>query len=92
MSCFGYIFIFFHVFIKDTHIYFQSFLKMGYEIRSTNVQEQMLNMWKRNFEVKMVPSSKVCIMIIYYVKHLGIVFLLFIENCMSCLSVNFQTP
>ncbi|KAF3454925.1 hypothetical protein FNV43_RR05373 [Rhamnella rubrinervis] len=31
---------------------------MGYEIRSTSVHEQMLNMWKRHFEVKTVPNSK----------------------------------
>ncbi|CAN6557053.1 unnamed protein product [Malus baccata var. baccata] len=31
---------------------------MGYEIRSTSVHEQMLQMWKRNFEVKTVPNSK----------------------------------
>lgn len=31
---------------------------LGYEIRSTSVHEQMLEMWKRNFEVKLVPNSK----------------------------------
>ncbi|CAK7332211.1 unnamed protein product [Dovyalis caffra] len=31
---------------------------LGYEIRSTNVHERMLDMWKRNFEVKTVPKSK----------------------------------
>lgn len=31
---------------------------LGYEIRSTNVHEQMLNLWKRNFEVKIVPRAK----------------------------------
>ncbi|XP_047308203.1 protein N-lysine methyltransferase METTL21D isoform X2 [Impatiens glandulifera] len=31
---------------------------LGYEIRSTNVHEQMLELWKRNFEVKIVPRSK----------------------------------
>ncbi|KAF2300639.1 hypothetical protein GH714_014876 [Hevea brasiliensis] len=31
---------------------------MGYEIRSTSVHEQMLDMWKRNFEVKIVPKAK----------------------------------
>ncbi|XP_062082189.1 uncharacterized protein LOC133788651 isoform X2 [Humulus lupulus] len=31
---------------------------VGYEIRSTIVHEQMLNMWKENFEVKIVPNSK----------------------------------
>ncbi|RAL46062.1 unnamed protein product [Cuscuta campestris] len=31
---------------------------LGYEIRSTNVHEKMLEMWKRNFEVKTVPKSK----------------------------------
>ncbi|XP_028089210.1 protein-lysine methyltransferase METTL21D isoform X2 [Camellia sinensis] len=31
---------------------------LGYEIRSTNVHEQMLNLWKRNFEVKIVPKTK----------------------------------
>lgn len=35
------------------------FLKVGYEIRSTSVHEQMLNMWKQNFDLKIVPSSKV---------------------------------
>lgn len=33
--------------------------KIGYEIRSTSVHEQMLQMWKRNFDVKTVPNSKV---------------------------------
>lgn len=36
-----------------------NFWKLGYEIRSTSVHEQMLEMWKRNFEVKLVPNSKV---------------------------------
>ncbi|KAB2614644.1 protein-lysine methyltransferase METTL21D [Pyrus ussuriensis x Pyrus communis] len=31
---------------------------MGYENRSTSVHEQMLQMWKRNFQVKTVPNSK----------------------------------
>ncbi|CAB4313231.1 unnamed protein product [Prunus armeniaca] len=31
---------------------------IGYEIRSTSVHEQMLQMWKRNFDVKTVPNSK----------------------------------
>ncbi|KAK9279078.1 hypothetical protein L1049_012753 [Liquidambar formosana] len=31
---------------------------LGYEIRSTNVHEQMLQMWKRNFEVKIISKSK----------------------------------
>ncbi|PHT69195.1 hypothetical protein T459_28682 [Capsicum annuum] len=31
---------------------------LGYEIRSTNVHEKMLEMWKRNFEVKTVPKAK----------------------------------
>ncbi|OVA06954.1 Nicotinamide N-methyltransferase-like [Macleaya cordata] len=31
---------------------------LGYEIRSTVVHEQMLQMWKSNFEVKTVPRSK----------------------------------
>ncbi|CAK9141684.1 unnamed protein product [Ilex paraguariensis] len=31
---------------------------LGYEIRSTNVHDQMLNLWKRNFEVKIVPKAK----------------------------------
>ncbi|PSR89929.1 Protein N-lysine methyltransferase [Actinidia chinensis var. chinensis] len=31
---------------------------LGYEIRSTNVHEQMLNLWKRNFEVKNVSKTK----------------------------------
>ncbi|XP_024031447.1 protein N-lysine methyltransferase METTL21A [Morus notabilis] len=33
-------------------------IMVGYEIRSTSVHEQMLNMWKRNFDLKIVPSSK----------------------------------
>ncbi|CAI9104983.1 OLC1v1003789C1 [Oldenlandia corymbosa var. corymbosa] len=33
-------------------------IMLGYEIRSTNVHEQMLDLWKRNFEVKTVPRSK----------------------------------
>ncbi|KAF4350836.1 hypothetical protein G4B88_029209 [Cannabis sativa] len=33
-------------------------LMVGYEIRSTSVHEQMLSMWKENFEVKIVPNSK----------------------------------
>ncbi|WJZ89753.1 hypothetical protein VitviT2T_008948 [Vitis vinifera] len=31
---------------------------LGYEIRSTNVHEQMLDMWKQNFEVKIIPKAK----------------------------------
>ncbi|XP_016508074.1 uncharacterized protein LOC107825699 isoform X1 [Nicotiana tabacum] len=31
---------------------------LGHEIRSTNVHEKMLDMWKSNFEVKTVPKSK----------------------------------
>ncbi|XP_059626843.1 uncharacterized protein LOC132269605 [Cornus florida] len=31
---------------------------LGYEIRSTNVHEKMLHMWKRNFEVKIIPKAK----------------------------------
>lgn len=31
---------------------------LGYEIRSTNVHEQMMDMWKSNFEVKTVPKTK----------------------------------
>ncbi|XP_022140387.1 protein N-lysine methyltransferase METTL21A [Momordica charantia] len=33
-------------------------IMLGYEIRSTNVHEQMLDMWKKNFEVKTVSKSK----------------------------------
>ncbi|KAL6204873.1 hypothetical protein ACLB2K_022140 [Fragaria x ananassa] len=31
---------------------------LGYEIRSTNVHAQMVEMWKRHFVVKLVPNSK----------------------------------
>ncbi|XP_065865023.1 uncharacterized protein [Euphorbia lathyris] len=31
---------------------------IGHEIRSTSVHERMLNLWKRNFEVKIVPKTK----------------------------------
>ncbi|CAN4119402.1 unnamed protein product [Withania somnifera] len=31
---------------------------LGHEIRSTNVHEKMLEMWKRNFEVKTVSKAK----------------------------------
>ncbi|WVZ04335.1 hypothetical protein V8G54_025141 [Vigna mungo] len=31
---------------------------LGYEIRSTSVHEKMLQMWKRNFDVKTVSKSK----------------------------------
>ncbi|KAK1289281.1 Thioredoxin-like 3-3 [Acorus calamus] len=31
---------------------------LGYEIRSTAVHEQMIQMWKRNFDVKTVPKAK----------------------------------
>ncbi|XP_048233963.1 protein N-lysine methyltransferase METTL21A isoform X1 [Ricinus communis] len=33
-------------------------IMMGYEIRSTSVHEQMLDMWKKNFEVKVIPKAK----------------------------------
>ncbi|KAL9171295.1 hypothetical protein ABFS82_04G199600 [Erythranthe guttata] len=33
-------------------------IALGYELRSTNVHDQMLDLWKRNFEVKSVPKSK----------------------------------
>lgn len=39
-------------------------LQLGYELRSTNVHDQMLDLWKRNFEVKTVPKAKVCTYII----------------------------
>ncbi|XP_071711661.1 uncharacterized protein [Rutidosis leptorrhynchoides] len=31
---------------------------IGHEIRSTNVHEQMISLWKKHFEVKTVPKSK----------------------------------
>ncbi|XP_058076607.1 uncharacterized protein LOC131225159 isoform X4 [Magnolia sinica] len=31
---------------------------LGYEIRSTTVHDQMIRMWKSNFEVKTVPETK----------------------------------
>ncbi|KAF5819827.1 putative lysine methyltransferase, S-adenosyl-L-methionine-dependent methyltransferase [Helianthus annuus] len=31
---------------------------IGYEIRSTNVHEQMIQLWKKHFEVKTLPKSK----------------------------------
>ncbi|KAJ0963632.1 hypothetical protein J5N97_028754 [Dioscorea zingiberensis] len=31
---------------------------IGYEIRSNTVHEQMINMWKNNFEVKTIPKAK----------------------------------
>ncbi|ERN08842.1 hypothetical protein AMTR_s00015p00086730 [Amborella trichopoda] len=31
---------------------------LGYELRSTNVHEKMMNMWKTNYEVKSIPKSK----------------------------------
>lgn len=40
---------------------------MGYEIRSTSVHEQTLNMWKRHFEVKTVPNSKVCGILVCFI-------------------------
>uniref|UniRef100_A0A5B7BHX9 Methyltransferase-like protein 21D n=1 Tax=Davidia involucrata TaxID=16924 RepID=A0A5B7BHX9_DAVIN len=36
----------------------KTIILLGYEIRSTNVHEQMLQLWKRNFEVKIVPKAK----------------------------------
>ncbi|XP_047180602.1 protein N-lysine methyltransferase METTL21A [Vigna umbellata] len=33
-------------------------IMLGYEIRSTSVHEKMLQMWKRNFDVKTVSKSK----------------------------------
>ncbi|XP_027347313.1 protein N-lysine methyltransferase METTL21A isoform X1 [Abrus precatorius] len=33
-------------------------IMLGYEIRSTCVHEKMLEMWKRNFDIKTVPKSK----------------------------------
>ncbi|GLU11872.1 hypothetical protein SLE2022_285920 [Rubroshorea leprosula] len=33
-------------------------IMIGYEIRSTSVHEQMLQIWKRYFEVKTVPKAK----------------------------------
>ncbi|GAB4842927.1 hypothetical protein Ancab_012905 [Ancistrocladus abbreviatus] len=33
-------------------------IMLGYEIRSTNVHERMLQMWKSSFDVKIVPKSK----------------------------------
>lgn len=31
---------------------------LGYEIRSTNVHDRMLDMWRSNFEVKIIPKAK----------------------------------
>ncbi|KAJ4971599.1 hypothetical protein NE237_004698 [Protea cynaroides] len=31
---------------------------LGYEIRSTTVHEQMLDLWKNNFDVKTIPKAK----------------------------------
>ncbi|KAL0460150.1 UNVERIFIED_CONTAM: protein N-lysine methyltransferase METTL21A [Sesamum latifolium] len=31
---------------------------LGYELRSTNVHDRMIDLWKRNFEVKSVPKAK----------------------------------
>ncbi|KAK6936099.1 Lysine methyltransferase [Dillenia turbinata] len=31
---------------------------IGHEIRSTSVHEQMVQMWKRNFEMKIIPKAK----------------------------------
>ncbi|XP_073140596.1 uncharacterized protein [Henckelia pumila] len=31
---------------------------LGYELRSTNVHDRMLDLWKANFEVKAVPKAK----------------------------------
>ncbi|XP_051113284.1 uncharacterized protein LOC127239253 [Andrographis paniculata] len=31
---------------------------LGYELRSTNVHDRMLDLWKRNFEVKSIPKAK----------------------------------
>ncbi|PWA57623.1 Nicotinamide N-methyltransferase-like protein [Artemisia annua] len=31
---------------------------IGHEVRSTNVHEQMIELWKKHFEVKTVPRSK----------------------------------
>lgn len=36
----------------------KTMILIGYEIRSTNVHEQMLQLWKKHFEVKIVPKSK----------------------------------
>lgn len=33
-------------------------IMLGYELRSTNVHDLMLDLWKRNFEVKSVPKAK----------------------------------
>ncbi|GFQ00210.1 protein-lysine methyltransferase mettl21d [Phtheirospermum japonicum] len=33
-------------------------IMLGYELRSTNVHDQMLDLWKRNFLVKNVPKAK----------------------------------
>ncbi|XP_020552378.1 protein-lysine methyltransferase METTL21D isoform X1 [Sesamum indicum] len=33
-------------------------LQLGYELRSTNVHDRMLDLWKRNFEVKSLPKAK----------------------------------
>ncbi|KAG9444329.1 hypothetical protein H6P81_015669 [Aristolochia fimbriata] len=33
-------------------------IMLGYEIRSTSVHKQMLEMWKNNFEVKTIPKTK----------------------------------
>ncbi|CAA0832604.1 S-adenosyl-L-methionine-dependent methyltransferases superfamily protein [Striga hermonthica] len=33
-------------------------IMLGYELRSTNVHDQMLDLWKMNFEVKSIPKAK----------------------------------
>ena len=52
-------FPYFHIGYYGSLIIPTCYVKLGYEIRSTNVHEQMLEMWKKNFEVKTVSQSKV---------------------------------
>ena len=60
-------------------------MKLGYEIRSTNVHEQMLQMWRRNFDVKIVPQSKVCI--VFYANSLFLSTLVLFFNSVYLLNV-----
>ncbi|KAI4373554.1 hypothetical protein MLD38_011670 [Melastoma candidum] len=59
----------------------KTIILLGYEIRSTNVHEQMLEMWRNNFNLKTVPRHKMHSEYQHNSIHLYIMDLKTVEQC-----------
>lgn len=71
------------------------FFQLGYEIRSTMVHDQMIDMWKSNFNLKSIPRSKVLI----FCDFLLSIFSVFVKDlksilisCFTQMDVKYQHP